>query len=232
MSQRYVALIRHGAYHQRPATPSALQPYPLTEAGRAQARQCGATIAELLQRNGWSLDKVAHCSTELRAWETAQRAGQELATRGHAMETTQTPLLSERSVGSAANLSVEEIEAALAADPRHPEPPENWKSDSAYCLPYPGAESLMMAGHRVAGYLRAVVADKPEPPKAQLTLIFGHGASFRHAAFHLGLLGRDEIAGLSMYHARPLLLCYNAASGWEHFGGDWKHRSRSSLEPD
>ncbi|MEO9777836.1 MAG: histidine phosphatase family protein [Sedimentitalea sp.] len=232
MTDRYIALIRHGAYHQQRETPSALQPYPLTQTGRAQASQCGAEIADILLRHRWSLDPVAHCSTELRAWQTAQVARDELSRSGHEIETTQTPLLSERSVGSAANLTVHQIEQALADDPRYPNPPEGWKSNSEYSLPYHGAESLMMAGARVAVYLRSVIEKRSQASTPQLTLFFGHGASFRHAAFNLGVLAREEIAQLSMYHARPLFLCYNRSSQWEHFGGDWKHRSRSSLETD
>lgn len=231
MTDRFVALIRHGAYHQRPDTPSALQPYPLTEGGRVQAQACGDTLVRILDENGWALDEAAWSSPQLRAWETAQLALSRLSHAGHEASVTQTPALSERSVGSAANLTLSEIEEVLNADPRFEAPPPGWKSNSDYQLPLHGAESLMMAGARVADHLRQITSG-PAPARPTLTLCFGHGASFRHAAFHLGVLTRDRIAQLSMYHARPLLLCYNAQGTWRHCGGSWKVRGRKDIPLD
>jgi len=220
---RYVALIRHGAYAQAEATPSALQPWPLTEAGQAQARACGAELADLLDRFGLTLDPVAHCSEQLRAWQTGTLALDALAQR-------QTPALSERSVGSFANLTVTQIEQALTDDPRFDAPPPGWKSNSDYRLPLEGAESLMMAGERVAGHLRRI-AERPSTAPT-LSLCFGHGASFRHAAHHLGLLTRARIAEISMHHAKPLLFCYGPQGRWAHVSGAWKERGRTTRDLD
>lgn len=222
---RYVALIRHGEYHQRPDTPSALQPFALTQRGHAQARACGTEIARILHETGWRLDPVAHCSEQLRAWQTARAAVDVLSARGHGAQIAQTPDLSERALGSAANLTLEEIEAVLCADPRFDPPPPGWKSDRDYRLPLQGAESLRGAGERVARWLRRVTMQAPAAGEPTLTLVFGHGAAFRHAAHELGLLGLDDIARLSMHHARPLLLCYNGNGTWRHFGGAWKPRA-------
>ena len=225
MSDRYVALIRHGAYHQRPGVPSALQPWPLTDDGRAQARACGQEIAALVQDRGWALNPVAHSSCQLRAWETARIALEVLAGAGHPCRIEQSPSLAERALGSAANLTLDEIAQALADDPRFAPPPPGWKSDSAYCLPLDGAESLDMAGRRVAAQLSRIVAAEPPAARPDLTLVFGHGASFRHAACELGVLARAQVPRLSMYHARPLLLCYKADGTWVHFAGAWKERA-------
>lgn len=231
MADRILALIRHGAYHQRAGAPSALQPFPLTETGEAQARACGAEVLGLLDEQGWRLDPVLHSSCQLRAWQTARIAGDVLSDAGHDIaEIRQDAALAERSVGSAANLTVDEIEAVIARDPRFADPPAGWKSDSDYCLPLQGAESLMMAGHRVAAHLKQIASVPADRPT--LTLCFGHGASFRHAAHVLGLLKRERIAQISMYHARPLLLCYRADDTWGHRAGAWKprHRTEPSLD--
>lgn len=223
MTGPQVALIRHGAYHQRADVPSAQQPFPLTALGEAQARRCGEDLAQLIAREGLVLESVAHSSRQLRAWQTARIACDVLADHGHLLEIRQTSALSERAVGSAANLTLADIEAVLEADPRFERPPPGWKSDSDYCLPLEGAESLMMAGERVAAHLRQEVIGKPD---RTLTLCFGHGASFRHAAHRLGVLTRDDIARFSMHHAHPLQLCYNPDGTWVHSGGAWKLRQR------
>ena len=232
MTPRYIALIRHGEYHQRPDTPSALQPFPLTETGQAHARALGEEIAQLLNETGWRLDPVAHSSLQLRAWQTAWGATEVLSSKGHVTRIEQTPDLAERALGSAANLTLQEIEALLRDDPRFDAPPPGWKADRDYQLPLQGAESMRNAGARVAAWLRRAVAQDTASGMPTLTLVFGHGAAFRHAAHDLGVLGRDEIAQLSMHHARPLLLCYKGDANWRHFGGAWKPRAREETALD
>ena len=227
MSGRYFALIRHGAYHQRENVPSALQPHPLTDEGIAQARDCAGLVRALQDAHDLTLNPVSYSSRQLRAWQTAKETTGALSPDGRPFPIVETEALSERSVGSAANLTLDEIEAALTLDPRFDTPPAGWKSDSDFCLPYPGAESLMMAGARVAGFL-AQLAQQPGT-KGKMTLIFGHGAAFRHAAHCLGVMARDEIAAHSMYHARPLLICYTQGGTWAHSGGAWKVRKRDET---
>jgi 2,3-bisphosphoglycerate-dependent phosphoglycerate mutase len=219
---RFAALIRHGDYHQQSDAPSALQPHPLTENGRAQAINCGKEVSKILQDNGWDLDPLVHSSTELRAWETACLALQQL---GVAADIQQSHNLSERSVGSVANLTVDQIEAVLRKDPRYEAPRHGWKSDAHYCLPFPGAESLSMAGKRVADHINHSLPKPPTTQRSLLTLFFGHGASFRHAACHMGVLQPEDLPRLSMHHAKPLLICYNFCGSWSHFGGAWKIRN-------
>ena len=225
---RLFALIRHGDYQQRPDTPSALQPYPLTESGAAEAREQARRWSDWLDREDILLSPEVHCSTLLRAWETAQIFMDELADYFPSTpRLTSVSDLCERRLGSAANLTTSEIEQVLARDPRFDTPPADWKSNSHYRLPLEGAESLLEAGARVAGHLRLCAAS--ETPGLQL--LFGHGAAFRHAAYHLNVIQFDDIRRLSMYHARPVVLEQNPLSGWRHHSGDWKQR-QTTERPD
>mgnify|MGYP001815328177 CR=1 FL=1 len=170
----------------------------------------------------------------LRAWQTAQIITEELA------DLFQTPPcltgfeeLAERGLGSANNLTITEIEAIIREDPRFPDLPENWKSNSRFRLPLQGAESLLEAGERVAAHMeRRMEALAERAETDTLKLFIGHGAAFRHAAYHLGVLDYEQIARLSMYHARPVYLEYLSGYGWRHFDGEWKVRSRENEYTD
>ncbi len=225
---RLIALIRHGDYEQLAGTPSALQPYPLTPEGREEVRQQARRWGEWLRAEEIELSPDVHSSTLLRAWQTAQVYMEELADRFTAApELTSFSDLCERRVGSAANLTTAEIERILTLDPRFEPAPEGWKSDSHYRLPLEGAESLLDAGARVAGHLRLCALAE----NRGLQLIFGHGAAFRHAAYHLHVMEFDDIKRLSMYHGRPVVLAHEPISGWRHHSGDWKLRQRTER-PD
>lgn len=154
MARAYHAFFRHGAYDQAAGVPSARQPWPLTDEGQAQARAGAALLDGMIREHGLKPAPVIFCSRQLRAWQTAQTLAEALRALGYTFpDVHQTSALAERGLGSAANLTIAEIEAALAADPRCDAPPQGWKSDSDYCLPLEGAESLMMAGARVATHL-------------------------------------------------------------------------------
>ena len=227
MTDTYHAFFRHGAYHQWSGVPSARQPWALTDDGKAQAQDGANLLTAMLAEHGLTLAPVAYCSRQLRAWQTADILLDALRTQGHEIkDLKETSALAERGLGSAANLTVAEIETALANDPRHASPPKGWKSDSDYCLPLEGAESLMMAGARVATHLE--ITGQPD----RVTLHVGHGASFRHACHHLGLLSRADIARFSMFHARPSLICHKADGTWQHFVGAWKIREPKSEPKD
>ena len=119
--------------------------------------------------------------------------------------------LAERGLGSAANLTIAAIEAVIREDPRFEEPPADWKSNSRFRLPLQGAESLLQAGERVAAHITRqmqVLARQTRPDT--LKLFVGHGAAFRHAAYHMGIRTFEQIAQLSMYHAQPVFLEYLA----------------------
>jgi len=113
-------------------------------------------------------------------------------------------------------------------DPRYPELPQNWKSNSEYRLPLQGAESLLEAGKRVAEHLNRRLSEIPDDGVDRLKLFVGHGAAFRHAAFHLGLMEYDDIARLSMFHGRPVFVELLQDGRWSHITGDWKVRAINS----
>jgi 2,3-bisphosphoglycerate-dependent phosphoglycerate mutase len=234
MTRRIAALIRHGEYAQLPDTPSAHQPFPLNAGGEQQAREAAASIRDACARNGWRLESCIDSSRMLRAWQTARVIAFELADLvPSGLTVTSFDALAERCVGAAANLSMAQIEDIIHRDPRFPDLPAGWKSDSHYCLPLQGAESLVAAGERVAAHLRqrtAGLAATPEVPG--LKLFVGHGAAMRHAAWHLGVLEFEQLARLSMHHGRPVFLEYRADGSWRHIDGNWKVRARDSVELD
>lgn len=225
MARLIAALIRHGDYHQLPDTPSAHQPYPLNSAGEAQAQEAAQVLRKLIVENGWDLIASIDSSRMLRAWQTAgifAAALHDSVASGLQVESFDD--LAERGVGCAANLTTMQIEEVLQLDPRVPDPPADWKADSRYRLPLQGAESLLEAGERVAGHLSRRMAALPQNTSDSIKLFVGHGAAFRHAAYHLGVLAFDQIRQLSMYHCQPLLMEYLPPGQWRHVGGEWKIR--------
>lgn len=227
MPRLIAALVRHGEYYQRANVPSALQPYPLNAEGQAQANKAAlALIGEAIE-NQWDICTSIDSSTLLRAWQTAEQyrlAIQEYM--AESVELASFDALCERSVGSAANLSLDEIQNVIGHDPRFGDLPDDWKSDSHFCLPLVGAESLMMAGQRVAEHIRNSMLGCIGVERDTLKVFVGHGAAFRHAAHILGVLRFDEIAKYSMHHAKPIYI--ELINGeWTHIGGDWKQRDGS-----
>lgn len=234
MPQLIAALIRHADYRQLPDTPSAHQPFPLTVEGEAQARAAAAALGETIASHGWTLSPAVDSSPLLRAWQTAQILSTALAARFPApAQITSYDALAERGLGSANNLSIRQIEAVMAEDPRFPPLPADWKANSRYRLPLVGAESLLQAGERVAVHLqRQMEALAGSGDRDTVKLFVGHGAAFRHAAYHLGVLDFAQIAQLSMYHVQPVFLQYRAGHGWRHIGGEWKVRGEHSEYRD
>jgi len=234
MARLIAALVRHGDYAQLPETPSAHQPFPLNAAGEQHAREAAALLRDACARNGWQPEPCIDSSRMLRAWQTAQIIADELADLlPSGFSVSSFDALAERCVGAAANLSVAQIEAVIRCDPRFPDLPEGWKSDSHYRLPLQGAESLAEAGERVAVHLRQRIAGLAAAPGVTLLKLFvGHGAAMRHAAWQLGVLGFEQVAQLSMFHGRPVFIECLPDGSWCHAGGDWKVRSQGAMELD
>lgn len=227
------ALIRHGDYHQLAGAPSAHQPFPLNEAGEAQATAAAEKLRAAMEEHGWWLYPLIDSSRLLRGWQTASLLAERLASEHTTPGVESFDQLAERGLGSAANLTVEQVEQVLAADPRFEPPPADWKSNSHYRLPLQGAESLLEAGERVAGHLQRRMEELRRHARDDtLKLFVGHGAAFRHAAYHLGVLKFDEIARLSMYHADPLYLELMPDGEWRHVAGRWKVRAAAETPMD
>ena len=227
------ALIRHGDYHQLADTPSAHQPYPLNSTGEIQAQDGAQALHDMIVRNGWTLDPSIDSSRMLRAWQTAVIFADRLA--GLVSSTPQIEnydALAERGVGCLANLTIAQIEEVLQQDPRVDDPPVDWKADSHYRLPLQGAESLLEAGERVAAHLSQSMAALPPDGHDRVKIFIGHGAAFRHAAYHLGLLEFGQLRQLSMFHCRPVLIESLPGGQWRHVGGEWKVRSESGHFTD
>ncbi len=226
MSRLIAAFIRHGEYHQLTNTPSALQPFALTEKGKQQAQRAAELLVNQSRQAEWKIYPVIDCSSLLRAWQTAHEIKTIFEQENvHCCVIESFADLCERSVGSVANLNIDQIEAILNNDPRFATAPEHWKSNSHYCLPFPGAESLMDAGLRVAQHLTNRLINLKRQIETDTLMVFvGHGASFRHAAYHLGILKFDQIAQLSMYHAQPIYLELQADTSLKHIAGKWKIR--------
>lgn len=222
-----VALIRHGHYEQPAGMPSAHLPHPLTERGREQVASGADKLATMIATHGWAVHPQIHCSTLLRAWETAWLLREHLAAAGVAddMMLVETAALAERGVGAAANLTMDEIAEVVARDPRYGALPEGWKSNSFFRLPFIGAESLLDAGRRAADYIERVAAEVAgRLERDTVLLVVGHGGAHRHTAVHLGALALGWVRGLSMYHADPVCIARLAPGRYERVAGQWKVR--------
>lgn len=231
MSKYLAALIRHGDYHQLEGAPSAHQPFALNTAGESHARAAGLAIREMLDRHQCVLSSEVDSSRLLRAWQTAEIMMETLHERfTSAPKHFEYDELAERGVGSAANLTTQQIEQIIRDDPRYSPLPPDWKSRSRFRLPLQGAESLMEAGERVARHIRQRMRQLSQyADENTLKLFVGHGAAFRHAAHHLGILEFDDIAKLSMYHGQPLLFEYSGETVWRHIDGEWKIRGTEAF---
>jgi 2,3-bisphosphoglycerate-dependent phosphoglycerate mutase len=231
MGRAIAALIRHGEYSQQAYTPSAHQPYGLTMQGKTTVRKQADLLAELIDQQEWKVAARIDCSNMLRAWQTAEIFSDRLyGQKEPALSIDCYDALAERGVGSVANLTIMQIEKIIAGDPRYENPPSDWKSNSHYCLPFQGAESLIQAGIRVADHLlRQMKSLYVKSADTDMVKLFvGHGASFRHAAHHLGILEFEQLAQFSMFHAQPVLIEYLDDGSWIHIGGDWKLRDANS----
>jgi len=241
MPRIIAALIRHGDYHQLKNTPSAWQPFALNDEGEGHARTAAIDIDKAIKDQNWLLDSACDASQLLRAFQTASILGEQLVqinSSNTSIDITSYDALAERGVGNVANLSISAIEEIVRNDPRYDDLPENWKSNSRFCLPFQGAESLLDSGERVAKHIKNAMLDLRDNLKEKqsqvdtLKLFVGHGAAFRHAAYHLGILEFEDIAKLSMYHGQPVYLELLENNKWQHVLGNWKIRGKVTSYND
>jgi len=226
MPRLIIALIRHGEYQQPTGIPSAHLPYPLTVSGKNQAREAAKILAAVSKTEHWKINPVIDSSQLQRAWQTAAIIADEVERHEKtSMNVESYDQLAERCLGSAANLTVNEIEAIIEKDPRYQPLPSGWKSDSYFKLPFQGAESLMQAGEHVMQHVTQKTESLLQNMSTDTLKIFvGHGAAFRHAAVHLGILSTDQAVSLSMYHCHPVFFERVNKNKWQHIAGEWKIR--------
>lgn len=232
------ALSRHGDYEQPEQVPSAWLLHPLTPKGEDQARALGGTFYKDASSEGWRVDPRWDSSVLLRAYQTVTLAAETWKSEASGaqagpVQVHTSQALVERSVGSAANLTVGQIEEILDRDPRFDRPKPGWKSIPSFRLPVPGAESLLEAGLRVAQYLRQSARDLARQSSGDtpvVRMVVGHGASLRWAAHSLGVLSMEEAKGCSMHHARSVYIERRGEHDWRHIGGEWKPRSRPAQD--
>ncbi|MDT8281577.1 MAG: histidine phosphatase family protein [Gammaproteobacteria bacterium] len=238
MARLIVTFIRHGEYQQPPGVPSAHLPYPLTVSGMQQAAEAADRLMHTATRDNWNIYPVIDSSLQLRGWQSATIIASELEQRGVSdAEVESFEDLAERCLGSAANLTVTQIESIVAEDPRYDPLPAGWKSDSNFRIPLQGAESLMQAGERVSRHITATTDSLADEILSDTLKIFvGHGAAFRHAAVYMGLLTARQAVALSMFHCQPIyferLSNHLDNNKWHHIGGEWKVRKEQDSNPD
>jgi len=225
------AIMRHGDYHQPEDVPSAHLPYPLTAKGREQAAAAADEILTFADRAGLEIHGIVGTSRLLRAYETGAILAARLAEHaGRDFAVTEYDDLAERSVGAGANLTLAQIAKIVEDDPRHEALPEGWKAMANFRLPLQGAESLREAGRRVASRIEQTMHNlSRECTRDTVKVLVGHGAAFRYAAVHLGVLHEDEAPKLSMFHCRPVFI-EQTGDGWRHVGGEWKVRDRAAMD--
>ena len=226
MTRVFAALIRHGEFERPPDVPSAHLPHPLTPDGERNMAASASLVLEHARDLDAELHPTIECSPLLRAWQSARILADTLAAQtGGSFVLVERPELQERSLGSAANLTLQEIEDAVARDPRQPDLPAGWRRDPHFRLPLPGAESLMQAGARAARRITISLAALSASARHDtLELVVGHGGALRHAAVHLGVLPLEQAPFLSMEYGEPVVIERLEGGRWAHAAGQWKKR--------
>jgi len=221
--RRIAAFVRHGDFDRSENTASAHSPRCLSPLGHRQAEAAAAPIAALCREHGLTIDARIEASQLLRAWETANLLATALEPlTGRTHHVTEHDELLERGLGSAANLTLDEISELLARDPRLDPLPEGWRRMPEFRLPLPGAESLMQAGARAAARVVESTDSIPDDDPTDIARLFvAHSGCLRHAAVVLGAIDVREVAGLSMDFLGCVLLEKTASGDWVHLAGSF-----------
>jgi len=225
------ALSRHGSYEQPESVPSAHLPYGLTPEGKQQVNGLIEEVLGFCRQEDCVLDAVIATSPLLRAWQTASIAARKISRDvGFEVRVVEDHALTERCLGSLANLTTDQIVRVVSSDPRFKAPPSDWKTNANYRLPMPGAESLRSAGERVANCLTQAASRLAQESKRDcLRLVIGHGGSICHAAVTLELLHADRVTALSMHHCRPVFWEWTSSGSFRHVAGEWKIRPQGGA---
>ena len=195
----YLYLVRHGQSEGNVLrTFHGQTDYPLTEQGRAQAREAGAK----LRADGVTFTRC--CASDLiRAWDTAQAC-----LVGREVKAEVCPQIREQFVGDIEGLSWDEM------GDRYPGLREQYVSDWANTTP-PGGEAPRVMLKRVGAFVDEVIA------RGEDTLLVAHFGSLSLAMVHLGVVSEEEalkpewVVGQGTYTAiriedgKAELLCFN-----------------------
>ena len=222
--RRVAGFIRHGHFDRPDATASAHSLLPLTSRGRSQARRAADDVLATCEELELELDTRIECSQLLRAWETARVLAAALGEeRGERFRVVEREALIERGLGSAANLTFDEIRELLDVDPRIGALPEGWRRLPEFRLPVQGAESLMQAGARAASCIAQSLESIPEDdPRDVLRLFVAHSGCLRHAAVALGAIDVRVVPQLSMDFAQAVYVERLPNGDWVHVAGRFK----------
>jgi 2,3-bisphosphoglycerate-dependent phosphoglycerate mutase len=95
----------------------------------------------------------------------------------------------------------------------------------------------MQAGERVMQHITGRANSLLQEISTDTLKIFvGHGAAFRHAAVHMGLMTTAKAVALSMYHCTPLyferIKDDSNINKWQHIAGEWKIRKAINIDLD
>lgn len=166
----YLYLVRHGQSEGNVLrTFHGHTDYPLTETGRAQAREAG----EKLRADGVVFTRC--CASDLsRAWDTAQAC-----LVGREVKAEACPAIREQFVGDIEGLTWEEM------GERYPQICQDYINDWAHTTP-PGGEAPQDMLRRVGAFLDGVIA------RGEDTLLVAHYGSLSLALHHLGLLDETQ----------------------------------------
>ena len=222
--RRVAVLVRHGHFDRPEDTASAHSLLPLSETGRAQAEAATGVMAARCADHGLTIDKRVEASQLLRAWQTANVLCEQLTqytnTTHHVIQRDE---LIERGLGSAANITFTRIRELVALDSRLGDLPEGWRRTPEFRLPFPGAESLMDAGKRVATRIEQSMDSISDDDSQDVARLFvAHSGCLRHAAVVLGALDVRRVSGLSMDFVQSVLIEKLPDGSWVQLAGEFQ----------
>jgi len=182
-----LALVRHGQSlwnHENRFT--GFVDVPLTEKGRAEARQAAESLKDL------KFD-VAYTSALTRAQETL---GLILESLGQRIPVIRDAALNERHYGDLQGLNKEDAAKRWGDDQV-----KKWRR--SYDIPPPNGESLEMTARRVLPfYERAISGDLRQ---GKNVLVVAHGNSNRSLVMKLDKLTGEQVVGLELATGVPLV---------------------------
>ena len=182
-----LALVRHGQSlwnHENRFT--GFVDVPLTEKGRAEARQAAESLKDL------KFD-VAYTSALTRAQETL---GLILESLGQRIPVIRDAALNERHYGDLQGLNKEDAAKRWGDDQV-----KKWRR--SYDIPPPNGESLEMTARRVLPfYERAISGDLRQ---GKNVLVVAHGNSNRSLVMKLAKLTGEQVVGLELATGVPLV---------------------------